>query len=86
MRRVGAVDPAAFGSIAPLGAFDAAVAYEPAPFTPTAATRAYCRDADDAIDAMARDAGYDSQADAAATLGTTVDALRADLIVVEVAS
>ena len=44
------------------------------------------RDADDAIDAMARDAGYDSQADAAATLGTTVAALRADLIVVEVAS
>lgn len=44
------------------------------------------RDADDAIDAMARDAGYDSQADAAATLGTTVAALRADLIVVEVTS
>jgi hypothetical protein len=44
------------------------------------------RDADDAIDAMARDAGYDSQAHAAAALGTTVAALRADLIVVEVAS
>lgn len=44
------------------------------------------RNADDAIDAMARDAGYDSQAHAAATLGTTVAALRADLIVVEVAS
>ena len=44
------------------------------------------RDADDAIDAMARDAGYDSQVDAAAVLGTTVAALRADLIVVEVAS
>ena len=44
------------------------------------------RDADDAIDAMARDAGYDSQAHAASALGTTVAALRADLIVVEVAS
>lgn len=44
------------------------------------------RDADDAIDAMARDAGYDSQADAAAVLGTTVERLNRNLIVVEVAS
>lgn len=44
------------------------------------------RDADEAIDAMARDAGYDSQADAAAVLGTTVERLNRDLLVVEVAS
>ena len=44
------------------------------------------RDADDAIDAMARDAGYDSQAAAAAVLGTTVERLNRNLIVVEVAS
>lgn len=43
-------------------------------------------DADEAIDAMARDAGYDSQADAAAVLGTTVERLNRDLLVVEVAS
>ena len=40
-------------------------------------------DVADAIDAMACDAGYDSQAHAAAALGTTVEALFADLIVVE---
>jgi hypothetical protein len=40
-------------------------------------------DVADAIDAMACDAGYDSQAHAAAALGTTVAALNADLIVAE---
>jgi hypothetical protein len=40
-------------------------------------------DVADAIDAMACDAGYDSQAHAATALGTTVEALFADLIVVE---
>ena len=40
-------------------------------------------DVADAIDAMACDAGYDSQAHAAAALGTTVEALNADLIVAE---
>jgi hypothetical protein len=40
-------------------------------------------DVADAIDAMACDAGYDSQAHAAASLGTTVAALNADLIVAE---
>lgn len=40
-------------------------------------------DAADAIDAMACDAGYESQAHAAAALGTTVDALNADLVVAE---
>lgn len=40
-------------------------------------------DVADAIDAMACDAGYDSQAHVAAALGTTVEALFADLIVAE---
>ena len=40
-------------------------------------------DVADAIDAMACDAGYDSQAHVATALGTTVEALFADLIVVE---
>lgn len=40
-------------------------------------------DVADAIDAMACDAGYDSQAHVAAALGTTVAALNADLIVAE---
>jgi beta-glucosidase len=38
------------------GGVDATVGYEPAPFTPTAATRAYCRDADDtAVEARITD-------------------------------
>ena len=41
-------------------------------------------DVADAIDAMACDAGYDSQAHAAAALGTTVEALFADLVIAEV--
>ena len=40
-------------------------------------------DVADAIDAMACDAGYDSQAHAAAALGTTVEALFAELIIAE---
>lgn len=38
--------------------------------------------ADLAIEAMHRDAGYASSADAAQALGTTVEALRAELVVV----
>ena len=37
----------------------------------------------DAIDVMSRDAGYESTADAAETLGQTVRAYCADLIVTE---
>ena len=40
-------------------------------------------DVADAIDAMACDAGYDSQAHVATALGTTVEALFADLIIAE---
>ena len=40
-------------------------------------------DVADAIDAMACDAGYDSQAHVATALGTTVAALNADLIIAE---
>lgn len=36
-----------------------------------------------AIEAMDRDAGYASSADAAESLGTTVEAMRAELVVVE---
>lgn len=41
-------------------------------------------DADDAIEAMARDAGYTSQAEIAILLGVSVAALRGELSVLEI--